>query len=150
MHSKARENTEAFVERIDDPLDRVDDQIMYLEMPRVKAQDFGGYPFIVIEEYTFNDTGRAVNGFARTLDLDIELHIYGKRDSAEDMDAVDEIMNQITYMVTGAEQVDLNTGAKLARLQFLRQNRMPGIDEADEPVIRQEVEVRGKLHIDMS
>lgn len=147
MHSTARRNALAFIGRVDDPADRPVGEFIYMDAPRAKAQDFGGYPYIILEEYTLNDTSNSVNGMSTNYDLDIEIHVVGTRDGFEDIEKFDAINDQITALVKGPRSVLINRGAELGNLQFLRQNRLPGIEENDQPVIRQEYEIRGKLHI---
>ena len=147
MHSVARENALEFVSRIKDPVDRVKDDFLYMDAPRPKSQEFGGYPYIILEEYTLNDTSNSVNGLNTDYDIDIEIHVVGTRDSFEDIKNFDSINDQITALVKGPKSIILNQGAEIGNLQFLRQNRLPGIEQNDQPVIRQEYEIRGKLHI---
>lgn len=150
LNSTGRENALAFASKIDDPANRPNGQMVYSSMPRVKSQSFNGYPFIVVEEYTFNDIGDSVNGLNTRYDFDIELHIYGLEDEPGDIEALDSILDRLNYMVKGPENVVLGSETGLSNLQFIRQNRLTGIDEKDQPVVRCEVEVRGKLHLDMS
>lgn len=150
LNSVARENIKAFAEELEDPADRLQDRMVYREKPRAKSAEFNGYPYIIIHGYTINDTGGSVNGMINTFDVDAEMHVYGLRDTEGDTKRLDNIMDEVTYIVTGPRQTELNTGAKLTRLQFLRQNRMPEVNEKDQPVTRWEFEIRGKLHIDMS
>lgn len=149
MHTIARENSLKFLGQIDDPADRAHNDLVKLDRQRPKAQDFTGYPYIVLEEYTLNDTNNSVNGLNGTFDFDMEFHVFGTRDSESEIALHDRINDQITNLVKGRHSLRLGDEARLARLQFIRQNRMPGQDEADQPVIVYEFEVRGKLHLNM-
>jgi len=149
LGSTGRENARKILSFVDDPANRRDGELVYDSMPRVKSQGFDGYPFIVIEEYTFNDIGDSLNALNTQYDFDIEFHVYGLEDTAEDLDKMDEIIDQINYLVKGPNRVRLGQEAEIARPQFIRQNRLTGINEHDQPYVRYEFEIRGKLHINM-
>ena len=149
LASTGRKNARALANQIGDPVNRPSGQMVYDSMPRVKSQGFNGYPFIVVEEYTFNDIGDTVNGLNTEYDFDVELHIYGLEESEEDLMAMDEILDELNYLVKGPNSVRLGAEARLARPQFIRQNRLTGINEKDQPIVRYEVEIRGKLHLNM-
>ena len=150
LASTGRKNARALANQIGDPVNRPSGQMVYDSMPRVKSQGFNGYPFIVVEEYTFNDIGDTVNGLNTEYDFDVELHIYGLEESEDDLMAMDEILDELNYLVKGPNSVRLGAEARLARPQFIRQNRLTGINEKDQPVVRYEVEIRGKLHLNMT
>ena len=149
LASMGRRNARALANQISDPVNRPSGQMVYDSMPRVKSQGFNGYPFIVVEEYTFNDIGDTVNGLNTEYDFDVELHIYGLEESESDLMAMDEILDELNYLVKGPNSVRLGAEARLARPQFIRQNRLTGINEKDQPIVRYEVEIRGKLHLNM-
>ena len=150
LASIGRKNAQGLSNQISDPVNRPDGQMVYDSMPRVKSQSFNGYPFIVVEEYTFNDIGDSVNGLNTEYDFDVELHIYGLEESESDLMAMDEILDELNYLIKGPNVLKLGRDAKLARPQFIRQNRLTGINEKDQPVVRYEVEIRGKLHLNMT
>ena len=149
LASTGRKNARALANQIGDPVNRPSGQMVYDSMPRVKSQGFNGYPFIVVEEYTFNDIGDTINGLNTEYDFDVELHIYGLEESEDDLMAMDQILDELNYLVKGPNSVRLGAEARLARPQFIRQNRLTGINEKDQPIVRYEVEIRGKLHLNM-
>ena len=149
LHTDIRKNAEKILGFIDDPANRPGGQLVYRSMPRVKSQSFNGYPFIVMEDLTFNDTNETVNGFNTVYDIDLEFHVYGLEETEEDFKQVDSIADQLNFAVKGSDFIEVSTELGLANPSFIRQNRLTGINEKDQPITRYEVEIRGRLHLNM-
>ena len=149
MYSISRENAENLAGQIDDPANRPEGQLVYKSKPRVKSQSFNGYPFIVVEQFQLNDFQDTVNNLNTEWDFDVELHVFGRENNETQLNQFENILNQLTALTQTDIKHELNKNAGISRLQVIRQNRLTGINEKDQPIIRYEYVIRGKLHVGM-
>ena len=149
MYSIGRKNAENLAGQIDDPANRPAGQLVYKSKPRVKSQRFNGYPFIVVEQFQLNDFQDTVNNLNTEWDFDVELHVFGRENNEKQLNQFENILNQLTALTQTDKKHELNKKAGISRLQVIRQNRLTGINEKDQPIIRYEYVIRGKLHVGM-
>lgn len=129
---------DALTSEIDDPIDAHGRQLVYDEMPHVKGRDFDDYPFIHFKNWGVTTDQKTVD--ARTImhTATAEIDVWGLRDSLEDKQNVEDLVDQIHYnFMTGFG--DAFADVKMANVNQTRDSRFPDRTEADEPIIVREL-----------
>lgn len=145
----AKKNAVELLNKVDDPADRRNADFIYKKKPRTKSQSFDGYPYIHIDGVNPINVSSTADGGLVRFTVDIEFHIWGTEETEEQIDRFDSIVDQITFLVTGPEKINLGTDAKMTQPNIIRNVDFTGIREKDQPVLRQEIEIRTEIHVDM-
>jgi len=147
--SAIQSNITKVLETIEDPKGRIDNSdFIYQSDPRTKSANFSGYPIIYIENYSNVDQQQNVGGNLFEIQADVEIHIVANDDSAQQKKWHDQISDELTYLFRYAERNNLAEQG-ISQPEITRNQRLTGIDVADQPVIRREVEVSMDMQIDM-
>lgn len=146
LKSAAKASAKHLFQKIDDPVDRVDNDFVYTKKPRTKSQSFGGYPYIHIDGVNIINSNTSADGTLVNFTVDIEVHAWGTEESIEDVENHDEIVDQIIYLLTGPEKATLQAETGMTQPNIIRNVDFTGIREKDQPVTRQEIEFRTTIH----
>jgi len=147
--SAIQSNITTVLESVDDPRGRTKtSNFIYQSDPRTKAANFSNYPIIYIENYSATDNEQNVGGNLFEMSVNAEIHIVATDDSAKQKRWHDEISSQLTYLFRFGERNNLAEQG-IGQPNITRNQRLTGIDVADQPVIRRELEVSMDMQIDM-
>jgi len=147
LTSAAQSNLTATLEQVDDPNDRLGSSFVYQSDPRSKAADFGDYPIIIIEDYGVEQVDTNPGGNIFTLNFSAELVVVAADDSAQQKQAHDRISDQVQFLFSDAARQQLGENG-ISQPSIDRSQRFTGVDRADQPVIRREIEVSGDMQVD--
>ena len=147
--SAIQSNITKVLETVDDPRGRKKvSNFIYQSDPRTKSADFSNYPIIYIENYSNTDDDQNIGGNLFNVEVNAEIHIVANDDSAQQKQWHDQISDQLTYLFRYGERNNLAEQG-ISQPEITRNQRITGIDVADQPVIRREVEVSMDMQIDM-
>jgi len=147
--SAIQSNITTVLQTIDDPRGRKNNSnFLYQADPRRKASDFGSYPIIYIEDYSHSDNNQNVGGNLFQTTATAEIHIVAEDDSRQQKQWHDQITDQLTYLFNFGERQSLAENG-VSQPEIVRNQRFTGVDAADQPVIRRELEVEMDMQIDM-
>jgi len=147
--SAIQNNITTVLETVDDPRGRKKtSNFIYQSDPRTKAADFSNYPIIYIENYSHTDDEQNIGGNLFTISVDAEIHVVANDDSAQQKKWHDQISDQLLYLFRYGERTNLSENG-VSQPTVTRNQRLTGIDVADQPVIRREIEVSMDLQVDM-
>lgn len=147
--SALQENIQTLLELVSDPRGRKNkSNFIYQTDPRVKSSDFGSYPIIYVENYSVTNEGVNTGGNLFNKTFKVEFHAVIEDDSVDQKKWHDELADELTYKFDYSERQNLAEQG-IGQPSIVRNQRFPGIDVADQPVIRREFEVEAGTQIDM-
>lgn len=146
LRSGAKEAAKTLFQKVDDPKDRYNADFVYERRPRTKSPDFDGYPYIHIDNVNVVNVGSTADSGLVEFTVDIAAHLWGSEETDEEVDAFDEVNDQIIYLLTGPEKITLGQETSMTEPNILRNQGFTGIRDKDQPVSRQELEFRVNLH----
>lgn len=147
--SAVQSNITALLEQVADPKSsKFSGDFVYQADPRTKSADFSDYPIIYIENYGVTDNEQNIGGNLFEVTVEAEIHIVAEDDSAESKKWHDEVSDSLAYMLRYGERQKLAQHG-ISQPEIDRNQRITGIDVADQPVIRREMEVSMDMQIDM-
>jgi len=147
--SAIQSNITAVLEQVTNPKSsKFGGDFIYQADPRTKAADFSSYPIIYIENYSNTDDGQNVGGNLFEITVNAEIHVVAEDDSAESKQWHDEVSDSLTYAFRYDQRQNLAENG-ISQPNITRNQRITGIDVADQPVIRREIEVEMSMQIDM-
>jgi len=143
-----REDIIRFLEEVDDPASRFNKKSLYQRLPRPKSGDFDGYPFLVLQDYSFTELGRNSNMNVSRYSFDFTVEIRGKEAGTKDSKPELEMADQLHSFLKGREKLLLgNNEVSVAKIS-VDTSRQTGVGVTQEPVniitfnISSEVEVQ--------
>lgn len=147
--SAIQSNVTALLETLTDPRGRKKtNNFIYQSDPRTKSADFSNYPVVYIENYSNTDNEQNVGGNLFEITADVEIHVVASDDSAQQKKWHDQISDELEYLFRYGERTTLAENG-VSQPEINRNQRITGIDVADQPVIRREMEVTMDMQIDM-
>ncbi len=149
IQSAVQSNLTALLEEIEDPRGRINtSNLVYQADPRTKSADFSDYPIIYIEHYGVTDDSTNVGGNLFNMSFNAEIHVVAADESAQQKKWHDDVSDQLSYLFRYGSRGEL-ADHNISQPSINRNQRFTGIDVADQPVIRREVEVTAGMQIDM-
>jgi len=147
--SAAQQNTRAILELIDDPRGRKKvSNFIYNVDPRVKSADFSSYPIVYIESYGLTNNSVNVGGNIFNKTLELEIHILVEDDGAQQKQWYDTVSDDLTYKFEYGQRYELGQQG-ISQPMIIRDQSFPGIERADQPILRREIEIEAGVQIDM-
>lgn len=142
-------NLTTLLEKVDNPKhSKFSGDFIYQSDPRTKSSDFSDYPIIYIEDYSDTDNRTNIGGNLFEITVEAEIHIVAADNSAESKQWHDEVSQSLKYILRYGERTELAESG-ISQPEIDRDQRITGIDVADQPVIRREIEVSMDMQIDM-
>jgi len=147
--SAIQNNITTVLQAVDNPKNsKFDDDFIYQADPRTKSADFSDYPIIYLENYSATDDSQNIGGNLFEMSVTAEIHIVAEDDSLDSKQWHDRISDSLAYMFRYGQRTELAENG-ISQPEITRNQRITGIDVADQPVIRREMEVSMSMQIDM-
>jgi len=151
VSSSLQANLTAALENIADPTN-TRRTFVYQSEPRRKSGSFDDYPYIYIEDYSAVPQSRNVDGLVTRFDASAQIVVEATDDSASAKAQFDSIVDELIYAFeTGQVQSLRENGISVKGEGYgiSSNQRFTGIDEADQPIIRREIGIDMRMHLDM-
>lgn len=139
------DNVKTALETISDPTSQEKRKFIYAREPHVKGASFEGYPIIIIKDYSVEDTSMTVNGENVLFNGSFEIHVVAHED---DMPDFDTLSDDVLQTLLSSENASLGEHY-VSRISVDRNQKITGINEKEEFIIRREMEFAFRMQVSM-
>jgi len=128
---------------LSDPTTREKRQFVYMREPDVGADDFDGYPYVYLEDFSVSPEKATLNGSVFRIPAEFELVIDAEDEDADAKKHHDQIMDQLHNIITVSERTDFEE-AGWVKPEIARNNRTTTVSQVGKPILQRTVTVEIK------
>lgn len=132
---------------VDDPTPREKRQVVYMREPDVAGDDFDGYPYLYLEDYSVSTENITVNeDYARVIGT-AEIIIDAEDEDAESKMYHDELADEVFRVFLSDERTEMDQ-VKWAGVEIESDERSTTVRSTGKPILRRTISLTFRVIVD--